>query len=746
MKTVHLSLLLLLTGLIVSPGYSALAADKAVSDDGSKTEQSRPRIAVSANHGFVIVWEDKRGGMPDVYFQRFDQWGYPTGINRRITDDTGPIVHKQPVVAGDHLGGYRLSWLDYRTGSFPFAPQIFSQRLDSLGNLLGVNTRLTGEPPDSLRAAPDVALSANGEGLLVWEDYRNRNWDIYAQRISSAGTLVGGNFKISDDMNNAQQHSPRVAVSPDGWFVVTWYDNRWGNDDIFVQRLDSTAGNVGQNIKVNSDAGGSRQAFPDVAADGVGHFTVVWTDWRNGTYPNNPDIYARKYDTAMTALTSDTKVNRDGSSRAQKDPAISADRLGNVAIVWSDSGASSFDITGQMVDVDGKIRETSFKGNFFKDSAQMQPDVALDGRMRYICWADNRNGNWDIFASITQYNDPTLVATPSALNFLLEIGKPMPEPKAVIIDHTGYNRLQYRAKSSAAWLAVAVDTGTTLDTISVSISDSSLPAGTYAGTVTLVDLTNSDSSVAIPVVLVCRQPNDDTLRIGSGQVSAGQSTSVDMVATNADSLSEIALSLKSSAEVMTIDSVTIDSSLPPGAMASFTVDSTTGNAALAFAFDSTAYLAPGAHTVGRIWVTGVTAGYAAIDSAGTVTFTTVAGQVCSPVFQSGELVVDEATAIEEDIENPLPTEFALAQNYPNPFNGSTVIAFDVPVAGQLSLEIYNVLGQRVATLIDGKVASGRQQVYWSGQSDRGTALPSGIYFYRLQDGIVSLVRKLVLLK
>jgi hypothetical protein len=399
-----------------------------------------------------------------------------------------------------------------------------------------------------------------------------------------------------------------------------------------------------------------------------------------------------------------------------------------------------------MIDVDGKIREASFKANFFTDSAQMQPDVALDGRMRYICWADNRNGNWDIFASITQYNDPTLVATPSTLNFLAEIGKPMPQPKTVIINHTGYNRLQYRAKSSAAWLAITPDSGSTVDTISVSVTDSTLSAGTYAATLTLVDLTTADSSATIPVLLVCREPNNDTLRIGSGQVTAGQATGIDIRVSNADSLKEISLLLKSSTGVMSFDSATVDSAMPVGVEASFVVDSTTGHAALAFAFDSATGLAPGIKTVGRIWVTGKTAGYAIIDSAGTVTFTTVSGQARSPIFQAGELMVDEATSVEADAGDLVPTEFALAQNYPNPFNGSTIISFDVPFPGHLSIEIFNVLGQRVATLIDRKVASGRQQVSWDGQSDRGTALPSGVYFYRLWDENVSLVRKLVLLK
>lgn len=740
----------ILLGLLVFASSSARGVDLVVSDDGSRAEQSRPRIAVNPGNGFLAVWEDKRGGMPDIYLQRFDLSGNPIGFNLRVTDDTVNTVHKQPAVSVDYSGQHLLTWLDYRHSAYPMSPQIYGQRADSSGVFLGKNQRLTVEPPDSLRAAPDVTLGPSGDGLVVWEDYRNRTWDVYAQRISASGSLIGVNFKINDDQNSAQQHSPRVAVSPDGWYIVAWYDNRWGNDDIFVQRLDSAGKKLGQNIRVNSDAGSSRQAFPDVAADGAGHFTVVWTDWRNGTYPNNPDIYARKYDTSMGPLTSDTKVNRDGSTRAQKEPSVAADRMGNVGIVWSDSGTTSFDVLGQMIDVDGKIRETSFRANSSADSAQMQPDITLDGRYRYVCWADNRNGNWDIRASIAEYNDPTLIPAPSTIQFSMEVGKPIPSAQTLILSHAGYNPLQYAVRSSVPWLSVAPSTGTTIDTVTVSLVDSTFAAGTYSATLMLVDLINLDSSVTVPVVLICREPINDTLRIGSAQTSVGQSVGIDVTVMNTDSLSGIVLPLKADSTLMRYDSVILAAGLPSGAQAIMEIDSTSANAVISITFVSSGPLAPGRQMACRIWASGVGAGLAVIDSGGSVdgsvVFITTSGAFRSPVFQSGELTVDEATDATEEAYPGLPTEYSLAQNYPNPFNSSTVIAFDLPAAGHALLEVFNVLGQRIAVLIDHKLPVGRQQAVWGGLSDRGAVLTSGVYFYRLRSGSVSMVRKMILLK
>ena len=89
----------------------------------------------------------------------------------------------------------------------------------------------------------------------------------------------------------------------------------------------------------------------------------------------------------------------------------------------------------------------------------------------------------------------------------------------------------------------------------------------------------------------------------------------------------------------------------------------------------------------------------------------------------------------------LPSNFALLQNYPNPFNPTTKISFDLPVGASVNLKVYNILGQEIATLADGFYAAGRHSVDFSG--DR---LANGIYFYSMQTGPFSDMKKMVLLK
>lgn len=94
-----------------------------------------------------------------------------------------------------------------------------------------------------------------------------------------------------------------------------------------------------------------------------------------------------------------------------------------------------------------------------------------------------------------------------------------------------------------------------------------------------------------------------------------------------------------------------------------------------------------------------------------------------------------------------PTEFALLQNFPNPFNPETTIGYELAESADVTLQIYNVVGQVVRTLIVAEPQSaGRYQIRWDGMDDRGVSVSSGVYFYRISAGEFQTVRKLMLLK
>ncbi len=113
--------------------------------------------------------------------------------------------------------------------------------------------------------------------------------------------------------------------------------------------------------------------------------------------------------------------------------------------------------------------------------------------------------------------------------------------------------------------------------------------------------------------------------------------------------------------------------------------------------------------------------------------------------QRAQAMYRQATPVDDD-PLVLPREFALAQNFPNPFNPLTQIEFNLRRPGSVRLEVFNSLGQKVATLIEGDRSAGTHVVQWFGVDDGGHEVASGVYFYRLTAGEHSEVRKMMLLK
>ena len=99
-----------------------------------------------------------------------------------------------------------------------------------------------------------------------------------------------------------------------------------------------------------------------------------------------------------------------------------------------------------------------------------------------------------------------------------------------------------------------------------------------------------------------------------------------------------------------------------------------------------------------------------------------------------------------DDETLLPVSTALVGNFPNPFNPETTIRFTLSHAENVEINIYNVRGQLIRTLVNGYVNGGRHNVVWNGLNDNGNPVGSGVYFYRMTAGEYQSVRRMMLIK
>ncbi|UCD17712.1 MAG: T9SS type A sorting domain-containing protein, partial [Candidatus Zixiibacteriota bacterium] len=104
------------------------------------------------------------------------------------------------------------------------------------------------------------------------------------------------------------------------------------------------------------------------------------------------------------------------------------------------------------------------------------------------------------------------------------------------------------------------------------------------------------------------------------------------------------------------------------------------------------------------------------------------------------------SVFKEDLAELVPHGFELHQNHPNPFNPATEISFELPRTSRVTLAVYNLLGQEIATLIDRELQAGRHAVIWNGRDESGRKVSSGVYLYRIQADEFSKSKKMILLK
>ncbi len=99
----------------------------------------------------------------------------------------------------------------------------------------------------------------------------------------------------------------------------------------------------------------------------------------------------------------------------------------------------------------------------------------------------------------------------------------------------------------------------------------------------------------------------------------------------------------------------------------------------------------------------------------------------------------DPTGIEDT--NSLPDEFSLSQNYPNPFNAQTTISYSLPTASDVKIDIFDILGRKIETLVSGNQPAGQHSIIWNAEK-----ASSGMYFYRIEAGSYSDTRRCLLLK
>jgi len=372
--------------------------------DGS--EQSTPYIDGDGNGNYVITWKDDRDGLNfDIYAQIYLSDGTKLGDNFLVTDSNETATQYRPAIAVDPNLNFVITWIDKRNG---WEWDIYAQRFSNDGTALGNNFRVNTDTTDAEQEHPSVSIDSCGNFVIVWADERTDDFDIYAQRYSYDGMALGENFKINDDAGTSVQYWPTSSCDKNGNFIVSWVDKRNYDDyDIYLQRYLANGTAIGNNVKVNTDIGNSFQLRPDIAIKENGDFIIAWGDERNGNW----DVYAQRYLSDGSPVEDNFKINDDTTNTSQRNASISTDLAGSFIVSWEDTRNNNCDVYARRFSSDAIPLGSSFKvntdtGNTNQYSSEIMEDK--DGNFT-IAWEDLRLGfNGDIFAQ-SYLNDGTPV-------------------------------------------------------------------------------------------------------------------------------------------------------------------------------------------------------------------------------------------------------------------------------------------------------------------------------------------------
>jgi len=347
--------------------------------------------------GAIIVWEDRRGVNWDIYAQRVNSAGDTMWTINGRSICTASGIQQEPQICSDGAGGAIIVWEDWRGVQH----DIYGQRINSVGNIIWTANGTPICTKAYNQDKPQICSDNAGGAIITWRDFRNgTNFDIYAQRISSTGIVqwTPNGTAICIASNNQEQ--AQICEDGSGGAIITWKDFRSGaNFDIYTQRINSNGVMQWTVDGVSICTAIQDQENAQILSDGTGGAIITWEDDRGGS--GIADIYAQKVNSVGDIQWAVDGIAICTASDGQYDPQICGDEGGGAIITWHDYRGVQHDIYGQRINSVGNIQWVA-NGSIIcsANGSQENPQICSDGTGgAIITWWDFKSGvNTDIYA------------------------------------------------------------------------------------------------------------------------------------------------------------------------------------------------------------------------------------------------------------------------------------------------------------------------------------------------------------
>lgn len=279
----------------LDPDGNALWTGGGIAIYAAQYNQYNPMVVADGAGGAIVAWTDIRNGNADIFARRVTGAGVVEWSPAGVALCTNSFDQLDPVLVSDEAGGAIVAWRDFRNGTW----DIFAQRVGGTGTVLWTaNGAVVCDAAfDQLR--PAVVCDGAGGAFVAWDDARGATLDVYAQRMSADGATLWAANGVAVCTAPSNQTRPSPVCDGASGVIVVWEDARAGDTDLYAQRLDENglAQWAANGIAVCTAPGA--QAVPLAVPDGTGGTVTAWKDARSG----DGDIYAHRLGASGVAPT-----------------------------------------------------------------------------------------------------------------------------------------------------------------------------------------------------------------------------------------------------------------------------------------------------------------------------------------------------------------------------------------------------------------------------------------------------------
>ncbi len=351
--------------------------------------QDLPGMTTDGAGGAIIAWTDVRSGDFDIYAQRVDERGAPLWTSDGIAVCAEPGVQTLPQIVSDGAGGAILGWIDRRDSKLA----IYAQRIDTGGNVMWVDSGVVVCDTTEDSEYPAMAPDGSGGVIIVWQDRRGVENELYAQRLNASGEEQWKHNGVAVTNYEDYEVTPRVIPDGVGGVIVVWEDDRAGHD-VYAQRLNADGDKQWASGGVLICDADEAQRRPDLASDGAGGAIIAWSDQRG---LGELYIYAQRVDGAGTVQWNSNGVRICPVTNGQLWPAVLGDGAGGAIIAWEEGSGDA--IHAQRIDATGAPLWTASGVDVCTaPGAQNYARIISDGAGgAIVAWEDNRSGFADVY-------------------------------------------------------------------------------------------------------------------------------------------------------------------------------------------------------------------------------------------------------------------------------------------------------------------------------------------------------------